>query len=312
MSDAFMIDAIKAGAGAFGDILNFGINAGTTAANLFWRQKDFDTNEYWRNIAQQNYREQMDFQKMVYGEQKEREDTAISRRVKDMQSVGLNPVNALGASASASANTVATPHFNPQASNPIMMKQVNFDNAIAMAQLQMQKKLNDANVNKIDSETNLNNARYNDVVASEEERRANIDFLKSKTNLTDKQVEEVGARMSLIQAQVDLTQKEAYKITKETDNIIANNKVIKAQYDKLVNDVKIQNINAYEQTVKNNIIAWYGEQYKESILTQWEKSSAELQLLHTTNATRISTDVRNWTDLLISTAFKAVILAGGL
>lgn len=308
MSDAMIIpEMVKAGGGLFTDILNSGIAAANFFTNESWRKKYWAEQLRLNEQAQANYREQMDFQKSVWNETKEREDNAISRRVKDMQSVGLNPVAATGASSS-SVSTVAQPHLSVSEPGQVNMKQMNFDNAIAMAQLSMQKKLNDANVANINADTSKKQQDTEQSYWKTLEIQENTNYLKSRTNLTDKEVEKTAQEManlsaqltkinaeigninkdtSLKQSYIDLNTQKTFEVIEETRNLIAQNSVIRKTADKLdaeIAKLKGETLSIYakklETDLYNEILLQYPKEYREKILSDWKQSGLTVDKMY--------------------------------
>ena len=137
--------------GGLADLANFGFG-------VYQDKRNFDYQKALNEQQQANYEQQFQFQKDVWQQTKEREDTAIQRRVKDMQASGLNPVAATGANAS-SVGTVATPSFSSPHSNPVMMRNQVFQNAMQAAQLKAQLNMQNSQIKLANAEAELKKAQ---------------------------------------------------------------------------------------------------------------------------------------------------------
>lgn len=137
-----------------GSMFGFGEKAfdmlGGAVPYITGAQLALDVAQFGYNIYnnERNYRNQvaaMEYQKWLNKELMEREDNAISRRVKDMVRSGINPVLSVGNGASSSAGTG---YIAPQHE-----KMEKFQSMLAMAQAMQQLEINRTQIDLAKAET---------------------------------------------------------------------------------------------------------------------------------------------------------------
>lgn len=115
-----------------------------SVSSIFQNSKNNQNTQ--RSMALDNAK--FSYQKQQDALTREREDNAVQRRAEDMRLAGFNPNSEFGAAA---ATQTSTPSHTPARAVPAA--EVDSQGLAAMAQLDMQKKLNDAQVSKIKAET---------------------------------------------------------------------------------------------------------------------------------------------------------------
>lgn len=256
--------------------------------------KEFRYNQMLNQQQQKNWEQQMQFQqdqanlsqanweKNFQMQQDQFNANRIGNLTKEYAEAGLNPFLAAGMGAGtasvvgggASAPSVGQPYFNTYHGNgahitPVQSAEMKLQNMQTLFQMEQQKGINEASINKINAEARLAGAQADDLESTRADRIAK---LRAETNLTNEQIEEVIAR---------------------TNNIMANTKVQQATEILTNSKSTTQELENAKREIENEILADVKE-------TEKEKARAELKKLKTENRVMNSKETRSWIDMILS------------
>ena len=249
------------------------VNAG---ANIGFGIYDRDYSKQLNNTAQQNWIEQMNFARQQYNRQVEiQERNRIGHLAKEYSEVGLNPLLAAGLGSSTAGVVAGAGQAGLHGYQPQSIQASRLQNMQIMSQLSMQKALNDATIEKLKSEANLNNTQSEDIKATQEYR---IDKLQADYNLTQNQAEQVIKVTNKINSEIKKVEAETKNIHETTVGKIIENG-IEAQYGKKLQQDEIYRIEQEVKTARKN-----------NRLNTWK-------------------EVRSWCEMFLANAIKAGNLA---
>lgn len=280
MSDAFTILPTLMGTGT--DAFNAGSK---TLFGIYDRWNQNRVNEQ----AQKNFETQMEFQRYLAGLQQNNFEKVfnanrIGHLTEEYSEAGLSPLLAAGMGASTAqaspVGSASTAHFNSHVNDT---SDITMNNTIKTMELAYQKKLNDAEINKIDSEAELN--------------RANADAIRGeKKDLTEAEIKQINQQIN------ESIQKVAESIAKE-HNLNANTEKTNIETQLLSNEL-------IESNFRADTFKLIEESHGKKLSKKMEKQIwAELNAQHVENVYKTSATVKNYVQ---STTELAQTIINGL
>ena len=211
------------------------ISDGIVGGLNYKAQKEY--NDWAKDFSERTYREQFDFAKQQYEEQKLREDTAVQRKAKDLEQAGFNKLMAAGQGANA-GSTVGTVSGTaggqaPQLELGIQQSIDTIYNALKMnsdlSMSDMQKKLIEQQIisEQIKSDLDISNAKNIDAKTKE----ILYNYNKSR-NMNLRTTDAVEQKYNTAKAVIAETTKAAAEGIKNAQDSYNRNRKAKQEYEK--------------------------------------------------------------------------------
>lgn len=195
MSEVSQPNVSSGGSGLIGGILGGIADLGNMFNNIYYSNKNYkmskEQNEWNRGFSERQFQYAQDLQNRIF----DREDTAVQRRVADLEGAGFNKLLSLGQGAQA-GNIVSSNQASDMSAPQMNMRENKLDNTINMMSMvyNAMKQKQDISLSKTQEDKIRSDIGVNDSIA--EKNRAEANNLNADTSYYSQRRNESNSNIS--------------------------------------------------------------------------------------------------------------------